>query len=89
MSSTLSAGRSRSRRTKRTPWGMLVALFTACFVTLIGVFSGFEPFVVLVRASVSAILLGGIVSLGSGVIHLANVGSRSRQDEKSTRRRSR
>ncbi len=59
MSQSLSARRARSRRRqKRVPFGMIAAMLTACVATLIGVVCGLEPFVVLVRAVVSAIGMG-------------------------------
>ena len=74
MNQLLSARRQRHRREQqRLPFGFISAVLTACVVTLIGVFSGVEPFVVLVRAFVSATLLCALVSMGVGIIRTANV----------------
>jgi hypothetical protein len=65
--------RNRQRRKqKQRPVGLLTAMLTACVVTLIGVFSDVEPLAVLLRAGLSAVLMGVLVSLGLGVIRTAN-----------------
>lgn len=61
------------RNKKQPPLAMLSAILTGCGVTLIGVFYGVEPFVVLTRALVSAVLIGTLVSFGLSVIRVANV----------------
>jgi hypothetical protein len=51
---------------------MFVALLTGSIVTLVGVFVGLEPIVILVRSIVSAAVLGCLVSLGISIVRLAN-----------------
>lgn len=41
------------------PWGRIIGLLTAALVTLIGIVSGFEPFVILQRAVCASLLVGG------------------------------
>lgn len=70
-------GQKRSRRAELRnqrlfPAGMFVALLTAAFVTLVGVCFGLAPIVILVRASVSAVVLGCLVSLGVGIVRMAD-----------------
>ncbi|MCA9140201.1 MAG: hypothetical protein KDB00_25690 [Planctomycetales bacterium] len=64
--------RASIRRQRAFPAGTLVALLTAIFVTLIGVGMGVDPSTILARAVVSALILGSIVSIGVGVIRLAD-----------------
>jgi hypothetical protein len=45
---------------------------TASLVTLIGIMLGLEPHVILLRAAVSAIAVGSVLSFGLSVIQLAN-----------------
>ena len=45
------------------PWGRTVGLLTACVVTLVGTFSRLEPFVVLQRAAIAAVLVGTALTL--------------------------
>lgn len=52
------------KKAKAQPWGRLVALLTACFVTLVGVMRGLDPFVVLKRAAVASLVLGLTISVG-------------------------
>ena len=60
-------------RVRRTfPAGMFVSLLTGSIVTLVGIFSGLEPLVILVRSFVSAVVLGCLVSLGISIVRLAN-----------------
>ncbi len=76
MNQLLDQRRERHRRKqKQRPLGLLTAMFTACVVTLIGVFSDVEPFAVLLRASISAVLIGSLVGLGMGVVRTANIRS--------------
>ena len=71
---------SRDRVTRRKqlrgreafPAGMFVALLTGASVTLVGVFHGLEPAVILIRSFVSAVMLGCLVSLGASIVRLAN-----------------
>ncbi len=60
-------------RVRRTfPAGMFVSLLTGSIVTLVGIFSGLEPMVILVRSFVSAVVLGCLMSLGISIVRLAN-----------------
>ena len=78
MNQQIEERRERQRQSvAQRPRGIMAAMLTASLVTLIGVFSGVEPFDLLVRAMVSAILMGAIVSLGLGVIRVANVRTRN------------
>lgn len=45
---------------------------TASAVTLVGVLLGLEPHVILLRAAVSAVLMGSVLAFGLSVIQLAN-----------------
>lgn len=63
----------RRRDEQQIPFGSLAALFTGCLVTLIGVFSDIEPFVVLIRTSISAIAMGVLVSIGVSIIRTADL----------------
>jgi hypothetical protein len=49
---------TRSGKAQRIPWGRTVGLLTACLATLIGVGSGLDPDVILLRAAVSGVTLG-------------------------------
>jgi hypothetical protein len=74
MNDIASDRRTRRRRDQeRIPFGSLAALFTGCIVTLIGVFSGIEPFDVLVRSVVSAVAMGLLVSIGVAIIRVADL----------------
>lgn len=64
--------RARSRSNQRFPAGMFTGLLTAAFVVLVGVFLRQSPLVILIRSSVSAVLLGCIVSLGLSVVRIAD-----------------
>lgn len=64
--------RASIRRQKAFPVGTLVALFTAISVTLIGVVLGVDPYTILTRAVVSSLVLGSVMSIGVGVIRLAD-----------------
>lgn len=73
MNQLLRERRERHRREqKQRPVAILTAMFTACVVTLIAVFSDVEPLAVLFRATLSAALMGGLVSIGLIVIRIAN-----------------
>ncbi len=73
MNEALLERRKRHRRNqKQRPIAFMAAMFTGCVVTLIGVFSNVEPLAVLLRAVLSALLMGALVSLGVGVIRTAN-----------------
>lgn len=49
------------------PWGAAAALLTACIITLLGVIRGFDPWWILQRASVAAIIVGSIVAVASTI----------------------
>jgi len=49
---------ARAAKAQRIPWGRTVGLLTACLATLIGVCSGLDPDVILLRAVVSGVALG-------------------------------
>ncbi|MGB7345733.1 MAG: hypothetical protein WBD20_16070 [Pirellulaceae bacterium] len=69
--------RRSAMRVKRSfPHGKFAALLTAAFVTLMGVYLQLEPLTILIRASVSAIVLGGVVSLGVSIVRLADAESK-------------
>lgn len=51
------------RRQPALPWGKLAALLTASFATLVGVMCGVEPHIILWRAIVSSLGIGGIVAV--------------------------
>lgn len=65
---------TRRRMKRRGSMGTVAGLLTACVVTLIGLAVGLEPFVILCRATVSAVLIGSLVSFGMSVIYVANTG---------------
>ncbi len=62
----------RRRMKRRGPLGTVCGLLVACGVTLIGLAVGLEPHVILWRASISAVLIGSLVSFGMSVIYVAN-----------------
>lgn len=72
MSKQRQTRRAALRQRKAFPAGTLAALLTAVAVTLLGVCMGVESYTILTRAIVSSLLLGSIVSLGVGVIRLAD-----------------
>ena len=69
------------RRGNRLPLGLISAMLTACTVTLIGVASGFEPFVILKRALIASLILGLFVSTGANVVRMANFEYTPNHDE--------
>lgn len=71
--------RQRLRRKSSFPAGMFAALLTAVCITLIGVAIGLDPFVILSRAVMSAILLGTLVSFGMSVVRLMHAESKPRR----------
>lgn len=74
MNQIVTERRDRQRRAEqRTPFGALAAIITGCLVTLIGVFSDIEPFVVLIRTLVSSIAMGTLVSVGVSIIRAADL----------------
>jgi len=48
----------RNKRKQRTPWGAIVGMSTWCLATLVGVWSGLEPDVILTRAVVAGFAVG-------------------------------
>ncbi|MCC9602936.1 hypothetical protein LOC67_20495 [Stieleria sp. JC731] len=74
MSNRRMTRRKEMRQQQAFPFGMLAGLLTAIAVTLIGVFLRLEAFTILTRATVSSLILGTVVSLGVGVIRLADSG---------------
>ncbi|QEF98525.1 hypothetical protein Mal15_25770 [Stieleria maiorica] len=64
--------RASQRMQKAFPVGTLVALLTAVAVTLTGIIMGVESTTILTRAAVSALMVGSVVSIGVGVIRLAD-----------------
>lgn len=69
--------RQSLRRQKSFPAGTFAALLTAIAVTLIGVFMGVESYTILIRALVSSMIVGTVVSIGVGVIRLADADYKS------------
>ena len=74
--------REMLRSKKVFPAGMFAALLTAACVTLVGVCLVLEPFVILVRAFFSAIVIGSLVSLGVSIVRLADSEYKKRQPER-------
>ncbi|MDM4016775.1 hypothetical protein [Roseiconus lacunae] len=74
MSSGRMSRRKEMRRKQAFPFGMFAGLLTAIAVTLIGVFLRLEAFTILTRATVSSLILGTVVSIGVGIIRLADSG---------------
>ena len=63
-----------SRRSRKLgPIGTVGAMITASLVTMVGIACGLEPQVILLRAGVSAVVMGGTLAFGLGVIQLANL----------------
>ena len=77
MSRKKTTRRESIRRQKAFPAGTLVALLTAIVVTLIGVCLQLESITILTRAVVSAAAVGSVVSIGVGVIRLADADYKS------------
>ncbi|MEX2285638.1 MAG: hypothetical protein WD648_01035 [Planctomycetaceae bacterium] len=45
------------------PWGFAVGLLAACLVTLVGVLSGLDPYVILLRAVAASVATGCAASV--------------------------
>ena len=75
--------RAKERMRREFPAGMYVGLMTSAIVTLVGVFLGLDPTVILVRAAVSAAVLGGLVSLGINIVKTSNMGYHPRHSKRS------
>lgn len=50
--------KKRKNSERSTPWGRVCALLAACFATLVGVASGLEPDVILLRSLLAAVAVG-------------------------------
>lgn len=72
MSSNRKARREALERRKAFPAGTFAALLTAVFVTLCGVSLRVESFTILTRAVYGSLAVGIVVSLGVGIIRLAD-----------------
>ena len=67
------ASRRGAELAKRNfPYGKFCGLLTGAFVTLIGVALQLSPMTILIRASVSAIVIGAIVALGVSLVRIAD-----------------
>jgi hypothetical protein len=71
--------RQRARLKNEFPAGRVAALLTGAGVVLVGVFVNLQPSVILVRALVSSLVMGFIVSLGISVIRMADADYRRRR----------
>ncbi len=56
-------------KNEKQPWGRVIALLTACVVTLIGAFYGIDPEIILVRALVAGSVLGTLTTI---IVHVLN-----------------
>lgn len=65
----------KRRGRRRTAWGAMAGLLTACVVTLIGLFVELDPHIILGRACLAGVVMGVIVSFGVSVIYIANASS--------------
>ncbi|QDT10263.1 hypothetical protein [Planctomycetes bacterium K23_9] len=66
------ARRDAMRAKNAFPYGKFVGLLTAAFVTLVGVYMQLEPITILMRSTVSAIVIGTVVSVGVSIVRLAD-----------------
>ncbi|MEM6468476.1 MAG: hypothetical protein AAF802_02820 [Planctomycetota bacterium] len=78
MSNNRKERREALARRKAFPAGKFAALITAIFVTLCGVALQVESFTILTRAVYASIAMGIVVSLGVGVIRLADTDYREK-----------
>ena len=62
--------RQRRRNKAAFPAGMYAALLTAVCITLIGVIVNLDPAVILSRAAMSALIIGGLVSFGMSIVRM-------------------
>ena len=67
---------ARRRLKRRGPIATLMGILTASGVTLIGLAVGLDPFTILYRASISAVLMCAVVSFGLSVVDVANTTNR-------------
>lgn len=72
--------RQERRARNMFPLGTFAAMLTSVSVTLVGVFLGLQPLVILTRAFVSALVIGLLMSIGASVVRLANAEHRKRQE---------
>ena len=61
--------RSKSQ-SDQSPWGRVAGLLTACAVTLVGVMSGLDPHVILIRAAISSLVVGVVVAVGVSLVRV-------------------
>lgn len=52
------------------PWGRVTGLLMACVVTLVGILCRLEPFVIMQRAAIAAVLVGMAVSLTTALVSI-------------------
>ena len=64
------ARRTEQLKRQKFPHGRFVALLTAALVTLIGVYLRLDSITILIRASVSATVIGTLISLGVSIVRL-------------------
>lgn len=64
--------RQRSRLKRKFPFGMYTALLTATLVTLVGVVLRLDPMAILIRASISSIVIGMLFSIGVGIVRMSD-----------------
>lgn len=79
MSNRKPTRRERLRNQQAFPAGMFAGLMTAACVTLIGVLLGLESNVILLRAAISGLVIGSVVSLGVSIVRLADAEHQKRQ----------
>ncbi len=77
--------RQRQRLSRNAPAGVFAGLFTAAAVTLIGVVSHLQPSVILIRAAVSAALIGFLVSFGLGIVRMPDAEYKRRVQNRTRR----
>ena len=53
--------------TPRRPWIRVVAILTACYVTLMGLMARLDPDVILIRGCVAAAIAGGVTFFVIGI----------------------
>ena len=64
--------RQRSRLRSTFPLGALAALIVAFAVILAGIIKGIDPVAILIRAGVSAVVVGFLSSFGVACVRLLN-----------------
>lgn len=63
----------RRRLRRRFPFGMVAGLLAGSLATLVGVATGIDPFAITLRALVSGVVVGMVVSLGAAIVRVANL----------------